>query len=161
TSDPDQVDGLFPKDTPYNLGVATGRGLLVVDVDSRNGGKESWNRVVAQYDPLPRTATARTGSGGLHVLFRVDSETPGSGRQTLWPGVDIKGDGGQIVVSPSLHPTTKEPYEWIVHPDEGIAPPPSWLLEAIRGRGEADVRRADAANGRPAKQRRKGEAYQG
>src|SRR5262245_54840982 len=54
TSDPDQVDGLFPEAEPYNLGVATGRGLLVVDVDPRNGGEESWKQVLAQRDPLPR-----------------------------------------------------------------------------------------------------------
>jgi hypothetical protein len=161
TSDPDQVDGLFPEDAPYNLGVATGRGLLVVDVDPCHGGEESWNRALAQQDALPRTATARTGSGGLHVLFRVDSESRVGCRVGLWPGVDIRGDGGQIVVSPSVHPTTEKPYEWIVHPREGIAPPPPWLLEAIRGRGKGDARRADATKDRPTKQRGKDEANEG
>jgi Bifunctional DNA primase/polymerase, N-terminal len=163
TSDPDQIDDLFPENAPYNLGVATGKGLLVVDIDPRNGGEESWEQVLAQHDPLPRTATARTGSDGRHVLFRVDPESTVVGRVGLWPGVDIKGDGGQIVVSPSLHPTTGEPYEWIVHPNEGIAPPPPWLLQAILGRRRerADGRLGNATEDRSTEQLGRGEATEG
>lgn len=161
TANIEQIDKLFSDETPYNLGVATGRGLLVVDVDPRNGGEESWNQVLPQHDPLPRTATARTGSGGWHILFRADPESPVGGRVGLWPGVDIKGDGGQIVVAPSLHPATKDPYEWIIHPNDGIAAAPPWLLEAIRGHGKGDDRCADAAKSRPTKQRGKAKANQG
>ena len=74
-------------------------GLLVVDIDPGNGGNESWKRIRAGRK-IPITAQQITGGGGRHITF----QHPG-GRvpKTLGPGVDSTGDGGYIVVEPSLH----------------------------------------------------------
>lgn len=58
-------------------------GLLVVDIDPRNGGNESWDRLRAQHGALPQTAEAITGGGGRHIIFR----DPGVRAAASWPQV--------------------------------------------------------------------------
>jgi hypothetical protein len=137
TADRDQVDDLFPGDARYNLGIATGRGTIVLDVDPCHGGSDSLARLEAEHGPLPETAVARSGTGGLHYYFRVEPVTPIGNAVGIWPGLDIRGDGGLIVAPPSVHPDTRRPYEWISHPRKGMAPPPPWLLEALQARSAA------------------------
>ena len=53
-----------------------------------------------------------------------------NGVETLGPGLDIRGDGGYVIVPPSLHASGKR-YTWeLSHlPDEtALAPMPPWLL---------------------------------
>src|SRR4051794_34425937 len=70
TTDPAEFEALSQRypGAPY-IGVATGErsGLAVIDVDPRNGG-DRWFASVR--DRIPRTRVHRTGSGGLHLLFR-------------------------------------------------------------------------------------------
>jgi len=85
-----------------NIGTPTGQvsGFFVVDIDPRNGGSKTWARLIKKYEPIPHTAIQATGGGGTHILFR---HIPGLRCSTLAPGIDIKGEGGYIVVSPSVH----------------------------------------------------------
>jgi len=47
------------------------------------------------------------------------------------PGLDLRGDGGYVVVPPSLHETGVA-YEWVVTPDDTpLADAPDWLQELI------------------------------
>ncbi|MCP4965712.1 MAG: AAA family ATPase [bacterium] len=142
TSDLDTITkwwtGLY-KD--YGIGIATGSGsgfwVLDVDVGEGKQGFFSFREMVHQYGKLPPTITAHTGSGGLHLLFKWDPERPvTNGMATqLGPGLDIRGQGGQIVVAPSIHPNG-EPYAW----DEARSPwnqelagAPDWLYKLIFG----------------------------
>jgi hypothetical protein len=44
------------------------------------------------------------------------------------PGVDLRADGGFVVVPPSRHATGVD-YTWVIGPEEGpLAPPPPWLF---------------------------------
>jgi hypothetical protein len=123
-----------------NLGVATGRGVIAVDVDRKNGGLETLTRLIAMHGPFPPTAEAVTGSGGRHFLFRVPVKRVIGNKVNWEPGIDIKGESGFIVVEPSIHPETGKEYVWVQHPRQGIAEAPSWLLgklprhKAHRGR---------------------------
>ncbi|AGC43278.1 Bifunctional DNA Primase/polymerase [Myxococcus stipitatus DSM 14675] len=115
-----------------NLGVATGEtsGFFVLDVDPDKGGDVSLAALVAEHGPLPVTTQATTGSGGSHYLFALPEGrvvTNSAGRVGL--GLDIRGDGGQIVVAPSR--SAKGMYRWVA----GRAPwevepadAPVWLL---------------------------------
>lgn len=109
-----------------NVGMATGQhrdditGELVahpfdvLDVDPDDGGLQSLARLEAEYGPLPEaTPRQRTGSGGLHYLFASDGTVKNSAGD-LAPGIDVRGSGGYIVVAPSIHPDTLEPYRWEV-----------------------------------------------
>jgi len=52
----------------------------------------------------------------------------------ILPGVDIKSDGGYIVVAPSLHPSGNR-YKWIKHISSGPVDLPKDLEELIRSYG--------------------------
>ena len=154
TTDPDVVDRTFSHDQPENLGIATGRGIVfVLDVDPGKGGFKSLEQLEEEHGSLPETTLARTGGGGRHYFFRVPSDMSIGNAVGLWPGLDIRGDGGLVVASPSVHPDTGLPYEWIRHPSQGIAPPPAWLLEALQARSGGRLagkghRQAKKPNGR-------------
>lgn len=94
--------------------MATGArsGLVVIDVDPARGGEESLARLQSLMGSLPRTLTARTGGGGLHLYYRhpgvelcnTAGRLPGVAEEL--PGVDLRGDGGYVVAAPSRHATT-------------------------------------------------------
>jgi hypothetical protein len=94
-----------------NVGLLTGDGLVVVDVDLYHDGAD--DAIEALFDlGLPReTTTGITGGGGRHLLYRTDAAIPS---RTLegYAGIDIKADGGMVVVPPSVHPVTGRAYEW-------------------------------------------------
>lgn len=131
-----------------NIGMPTGAGtgLLVVDIDPQHGGEESLNLLFSKYGRFPDTAEQITGGGGRHFVFRYPAiAVP----KTLAPGIDLKGEGGYIVVAPSVHPSGNA-YQW--DGLEGakallkLADPPAWLLECIvaarRGSGCEDLEAA-------------------
>ena len=130
SSDPAQLSAWAAEFPGCNLGVATGSasGFFVLDVDPRNGGDQS----LADLPDLPPTVTARTPSGGFHFLFRgPPGLTNSAGR--LGPGLDTRGEGGQIVIAPSF--TDAGSYSWERAPwDHEIADAPAWLLERLRTR---------------------------
>lgn len=136
-----------------NIGVRTGleSGLYVIDLDNKrsvdlgNGilvseGENSLKGQESVIGRLPETLTQITGSGGSHLIFRypMDPSTPTipentfGNRAGILPSVDTRGDGGYIVVPPSLHPSGNR-YRW-VEEDQPIASIPrswiSWLQEA-------------------------------
>jgi len=104
-----------------NVGIATGResGLLVIDIDPRNGGQEGVAALQRELGPLPPGPVVQTGGGGRHLYFR---HPDGEIRKSLEAdGVDIKTDGGFVVAPPSIHASGEE-YRWTVRPEK--VPPP-------------------------------------
>jgi hypothetical protein len=115
------------------IGLPTGTtsGVGVVDVDPRNGGDESLDRLQSAHGPLPNTACSLTGGGGRHLLFRVRAPLK---TWKLAPGVDVKLDGGYVVLPPSIHPSGSS-YRWApgCEPDvAGLAPLPAWCTRRPR-----------------------------
>jgi hypothetical protein len=89
---------LFPT---YNIGIATGEGLAVIDIDPQHGGQTPhW---------APNTRAARTPHGGYHLYYNVTAPVKTS-TGLLAPGVDVRGDGGMVVAPPSL--TAAGCYTW-------------------------------------------------
>jgi Bifunctional DNA primase/polymerase, N-terminal len=75
-----------------NMGVPTGErsGLLVLDVDPRDGGPQSLVALERQNGPLPSTVRSRTGGGGVHVFFRYPAEKEvRNSAGWLGPGLDV------------------------------------------------------------------------
>lgn len=125
------------------MAVPTGSvsGWVALDIDGRHDGFTSFVRLHAMLHhrlhdlhqdaafPLPATRVARTGSG-LHLIF----QPPQAGlRNTVeyagFAGIDLRGDGGYIVVAPSLHPNGRR-YRW-----SSLLPPapfPPLLLDLVR-----------------------------
>ncbi len=95
-----------------NIGLATGSisQLVVIDIDPRHGGDQSWQKWTMQNN-IPRTLTTRTGGGGLHLLFKAAGKKIPN-RTGVLSGIDIRGEGGYIVAPPSQHASGKS-YEWV------------------------------------------------
>jgi hypothetical protein len=78
-----------------------------------------------------RPAAAASTSCFRHPGFPVGNS---QGTATLAPGIDVRGDGGQLLISPSRH-VSGGVYRWEVahHPDDApIADAPAWLLALLR-----------------------------
>jgi hypothetical protein len=74
--------------------------LIAIDVD---GPRSLLAPLEAEHGALPPTLTARTGRGGLHLLFRVPADRAPRNRVRMAPGVDVRSVGGQVVAAPSRH----------------------------------------------------------
>ncbi len=127
---PEQVAGWFRRWPDGNLSVVTGAlsGLVVLDVDPRHGGDKSLAALEERHAPLPVTVEAMTGGGGRHVYFAHPGHEVRN-RVGIEPGLDLRGDGGTIVVPPSIHPSGN-PYRWLRGRGPGdmaLAPLPVWL----------------------------------
>jgi len=114
-----------------NIGVVTGRssGFFALDVDPRNGGDRALASLEAKHGKLPETQTAGTGGDGVHYLFKYPDFHVKNSTGKLRPGLDIKGEGGAIVVPPSLHASGKR-YRW--RNDAPIVEAPKWFLRLLR-----------------------------
>lgn len=103
----------------YNIGIACGNGTMVIDLDVDEAKDEDGTATLRKWEDdngkLPETATAVTGRGGLHMLYRIDGEVRCSANPKL--GVDVRGDGGYIVAPPSIHPNGTQ-YAWERDPRE-------------------------------------------
>lgn len=133
TTDPAVIEGFDPAG---NLGIATGKGIVVVDVDPRNGGDATLAKLVESQGELPETPCVQTGGGGQHYYFKANGHDLKCGAGVIGPGVDLKADGGYCVAPPSVHPSG-DPYEWLVGPDTELAPIPEWLIPTKPATAEA------------------------
>lgn len=138
TLDPAEIRRLWQRHPDSNVGIHC-RGLLVVDVDRKAGkiGDESWAALVAEHGTqIEDTLIQETPTGGLHVVYRVDS--PSRNRQQV-PGrdLDTRAEGGYIVGAGSVTPDGR----YVVVHDAPIQDAPSWLTSIVGRRRE----RTDAA----------------
>lgn len=138
-STPEEVEEVWGCSVGLNVGAITGEesGFITLDIDAEKGGFESLKILQERFGLLPETVTATTGSGGKHIDLRYPK---GNGKKYKnavgllgFKGIDVRADGGVIVLPPSVHPNGK-PYTWAEghSPDEiEMADAPEWLLDAI------------------------------
>jgi hypothetical protein len=100
TTDPGQVSEWLGQYGQWcNWGIRPPVGIIVLDVDPRNGGDVELRKLEQKHGTLPTTLTAQTGSGGLHHWLAYDGPTRGK----LCKGVDVKTNTGYLVAPPSRH----------------------------------------------------------
>lgn len=139
---PDKIK-LWPEDD--NIGIATGSNsnlyVLDMDIDKTSGECIGCNSIEEYLKKLGikmkdiQTYTIKTGSGGVHLYFRLNEEQKqrveslgkalGS-KIGIFPHVDLKGDGGYVVAPPSIHPNGNA---YSVLFDNPIQEMPEWLLQ--------------------------------
>lgn len=130
-----QIEQWWRKWRDANIGMPTGKasGRLAIDIDTKAGATYDMLVVLSPTGKIPATMTAQTPSGGLHLVFRYprDLEIRNSASKIL-PGIDVRGEGGYIVVAPSVTATGQ--YEWT----NGLepAPLPSWLVKLLTEKPE-------------------------
>lgn len=98
-----------------NIGIACGpSSIAVIDVDTK--GFRAWhtlekNRAVLD-GPRQRSGGERDGDSAFHHFFAHDhAANPLRNSKALGEGIDFIGDGGMIIVAPSLHASGRR-YEW-------------------------------------------------
>lgn len=128
----------------HGVGIVTGRGFFVLDVDVKGGqpGTQSLTKMTAKHGPLPATRTVRTASGGWHYYFETPpGRTVSNANKTLkslfGDGLDIRGEGGQVVAPGNVY----EGKAYTLDCSEPIATAPTWLLECL---AEAPVKSENA-----------------
>lgn len=113
-----------------NIAAATGArsGFWVVDIDP--GGDKSLARLEFEHGPLPLTVEASTPRGGKHLYWKWPTSGPEIRSSTgrLGPGLDVRGEGGSIVLPPSVLADGRR-YAWGRNGVREIAEPPPWLVD--------------------------------
>ena len=132
TTDPEVIEGWWGRWPDDGVGIACGAasGIFVIDVDVNDGkiGDKTLRDLEAIHGELPETYTVRTPTGGWHYYFRYDLARPISNGK-LGLHIDTRGDGGQVVAPPTLHPDTGTPYE--VYLDVEVAEAPDWVYDIL------------------------------
>jgi hypothetical protein len=120
-----------------NIAIVTGAvsGVIVLDVDPKNGGIDTLKGLIDKHGFVNERSVVKTGSGGFHYFFKHPGgrigNTQGSKTKAsyLGFGLDLRGDGGYVVASGSLHESGKR-YEWSVDLPQWPEMP-AWLRSMI------------------------------
>ena len=140
TTDTDQIKEWWAKDPNYNIGIPTGEvsGIVVFDIDPRNGGDDSWPIFQRELGNVPDDAMCQlTAGGGEHYVAQWYEGLKSCKPR---PGIDFLSTGNYFVASPSFVIPTKDgtiesarTYEWEASgdPTDGAMPfsiPEPWRV---------------------------------
>jgi hypothetical protein len=135
--DPDEIKWWWgPNKWPNaNIGLDCSRsGVTVVDLDVKDGknGEAAWLDMEIEHGLADTPVRARTISGGRHLFFAGDDVKSSQGK--LAPGIDTRGLGGLVVLSPSC--TAAGAYRWASRDCWRLALPrrPEWLADLLRAK---------------------------
>jgi putative DNA primase/helicase len=111
-----------------NVGLVTGHGFWVLDIDPDKGGLDSAKKLAAEHGAFEPTRIVKTGSGGYHYYFAMPEGVEiRNSVNKIAPGIDVRGGGGQVVAPPSQ--TDKGVYTLVSGAD--LTPAPQWLLDIV------------------------------
>lgn len=128
SSDPEQIKAWSKEWPGCNWGVSCGKSnLAVIDVDDGNGknGFATLAGLEKSYGQIPMDWIVDTPSGGAHLYTTGRCK---SGTEILGPGIDVKSDGGYVVL-PGSH-TSAGVYKWSRREGE-IPKTPAGILERM------------------------------
>lgn len=102
TDDPEQIHAWWQRNPRYNIGIATGHRIDVIDIDGLKGVRtwlDNWDDFIDPNQDLGHVSTPRPG--GTHIYLKASP-----GRRTkngILPGVDSKASNKGYVVAPPSH----------------------------------------------------------
>lgn len=113
------------------IGLATGKqsGVFAADIDAGHNGFET----LAKLPAMPDTVMSNTGGGGKHILFKYPDVEIRNSAGKIGQGIDVRAEGGYIVVPRSPHPSGHF-YEWDkehLPSKTQLADAPEWLLRLL------------------------------
>jgi hypothetical protein len=129
-TDAQAIERAWRASPELNVAVATGAvsGVVVLDVDG-DLGFDSLHDLEDQHDELPTTKSLTTPSGGQHFWFKHPGVEIRNTAGFPGPGLDVRGDGGYVLVPPSVGTNG------VAYTVDEEAPPahmPTWLTEMLR-----------------------------
>jgi hypothetical protein len=144
-TDDEEILGRWAREYPRaNIGIACGEpsGIVVIDLDPRNGSHETVAKLAEQKKTFPPTAIVQTANGGRHLYYAYTGALKNS-KSVLGKGIDIKTTGGYVVAPPSELDGGKR-YRWLVSPlGEHLPPIPRWVIEALRPKPQPTINTSD------------------
>ena len=130
TVDLEQIGAWWERYPTANIGGRVPAGVIVVDLDPRHGALEHLAQLEAEHRTIcTRTSWSGRGDHGRHFWFSHPGEKLTASR--LPDGWDLKTHAGYVVLPPSIHPDSGQPYRW----DDPAAPieaMPAWLADLLR-----------------------------
>ena len=132
TTDLGQIRKWWQRDEDAMIGMPMGErsGVWALDVDTSEDhadGVAAFKKIVTEHGSIT-TREHRSATGGPHLIFNWYAEKRiGCGSGELPDGIDVKGEGGYIVVPPSR----RKGRSYCVHRDIEPVDAPLWLIELI------------------------------
>lgn len=128
SSKEDEVRAFWSAVPDANIGIHC-EGLVVIDVDVKNGGNDAIEFLRMSVD-LPATLATITPSGGHHLFYRLPDGHAGvpNSASKLGPGLDIRSAGGYVVAPGSQVDAGVYAFEF---ESVAIADTPVWLLDKL------------------------------
>jgi len=143
SNNPDQIERWWAKTPDANIGLACGPSkIAVIDLDVKEEGPENWAELASTKGIDDNTVTCLTGGGGQHLYYRMPQDIKIScSIRKLGPGIDVRAEGGYVVVPPSIHPNGNS-YFWEVDhsPDNcDILPLPQPIIKLLEDKKQLPV----------------------
>jgi hypothetical protein len=120
TNNSKRIEKWWERHPEHNIGLATGHGFDVIDVDTKDKdgnptpvGVMSFMKLLKQHSIPECHGVAVTASGGIHLYVKPTGKGIYAG---LRPGIDYRGLGGYVVAPPSLLTKPGRSYTWLVEP---------------------------------------------
>lgn len=144
TNNADQLRSWWTQYPNCNWGLACGQisGVIAIDIDHRKGGFDSFDEYeqhrVAGGD-FGKTLIAKTGGGGRHIFVKAPDFSVRN-RVNWLPGVDIRADGGYVILPPGTH-ISGGTYEWTNWGTRIMLAPDDFIRDVQNnvGAGDKDV----------------------
>lgn len=132
TVDVDQIGQWWATDfagRPVCLATGRASNVWVLDVDVKDDGAGTLAALEAEWGALPETFTVETPSGGRHYYFAwPEAGVVRNSVRKLGPGLDTRGDGGQVMAPGT---TVKGRQYRVVNPVLPLVQAPGWLLSLV------------------------------
>lgn len=115
-----------------NIGLALGpaSGIVAIDVDIEDEEAHNIIRSILPYSPCERR-----GKKGWVSFYRDSGQKPFKLNGDTGTVVELLATGNQVVIPPSIHPDTLQPYSWNVGLHEVVdqlEPLPSGIYQSLR-----------------------------
>lgn len=138
TTDEAAVAEWWTENRNYNIGIATGQGLLVIDVDVKDGKRGAESLEMLEMLGLPPTLKTRTPSGGIHLYFDIGDKDHAGRVNNIpdFPGIDTRCKGN-LTLWPGSN-IGRHKYEIV--DDLPIATCPDWLFDIIETKVQSVAR---------------------
>lgn len=94
----EEMESWFDKWSDANIALVTGKLSNVVAIDADSPGRVKWLQ-----ETFPTSVSQKTGNG-MHGFFKPNNG-PVKTQVGVLDKVDVRGDGGYVVIAPSIHET--------------------------------------------------------